>query len=119
MIFSRSRGASDAKSWSGGGSLLRICKGGHLRLALKRAAASAHLIEERAEAEDVGTVVDSFPLGLLGRHVSHGSKNRAFFCARAFLHSHGGAKFVSSARLGKLSQAEVEHLHVAVCGHHD
>src|SRR5205807_691938 len=87
------------------------------RLMEKRAAAGDHLIENRAEAENVGTDVDFLPLGLLGRHVGDGSHDGAFFGTRAIFHGDRGGELVTHDLLGELGQAEVEHLDMALRGH--
>ena len=47
------------------------------RLAVEQARAGQHLVEHDAERPDVGALVDSLALGLLGRHVRRGAEDDA------------------------------------------
>ena len=50
---------------------------------VERALARDHLVEHRAEAEDVGAVIDREPAHLLRRHVAHGAEHHARRRARS------------------------------------
>ena len=80
---------------------------------LERPLAREQLVEDRAEREDVGAVVDRESLHLLGRHVARGPHDRpGLRVARAgWRHL-----LVGSHCLDSLRQAEVEDLQVAVSG---
>ena len=77
-------------------------------------AASHHLVEHRAKAEDVGPAVDRAPLGLLGRHVRRRADRRALVGERD---RPRGRRVV--IWLEQLRDAEVEHFHVAGRRDHD
>src|SRR6266516_2435323 len=40
------------------------------RFAMKSATARKHLVENRAERENIGTMIDGLPANLLGRHIA-------------------------------------------------
>ena len=75
---------------------------GGFAVALEGRAAAEHLVEDDAEAVDVGAGVDRLALDLLGRHVLGGADHEA------------GLGEVGA--LGRLGDAEVGHLHPAVAG---
>src|SRR6266699_2502653 len=47
------------------------------RVASKRKHARTHLVQHRAEREQISTSVEFFALNLLGRHIRHGAQRRA------------------------------------------
>ena len=91
--------------------------GGEVGVAGEGAAAGEHLVEERAEAEDVGADVDFLAFGLLGRHVGDGAQDGAFLGLRA--DGLRGVVVAGGCRLGELGEAEVEDFDGAVVGDDD
>src|SRR5207245_11651624 len=86
------------------------------RVALKCPAARHHLIEEGAEAEDIGARIYSLALGLLWGHVGGGPDDHTLFSRRL-----EGTRHVVSTRrrgCGKFGQAEVESLHEPLLVNH-
>ena len=87
---------------------------------VKCTSARDHLVQHRAEREDVGARVHAPARDLLGCHVAGGA-------ADAARDEHTGRRVLEGRvrgarafrRFGQLCQAEVEHLHRAVRGHHD
>jgi hypothetical protein len=84
--------------------------------AAERSLAGQHLVEDDAQAEDVGSMVDARALGLLGRAVAHRAVGHAHL-RRRFLRALGGVAAV--VRLQHLGQAEVEHLRLPPGLHDD
>ena len=89
------------------------------RLALERAASRGHLVEHRAQREDVGARVRRLPLELLGRHVLERADDRALLGERPRLRverrlDRDDARPVAGSR----GQAEVEELGAAARQHH-
>src|ERR1700676_1794757 len=82
-------------------------------VAFERAFARDHLVKNRAQAENVGVVVDVLPPHLLRRHVARRAHHRARLggCRRG----HGRA-LSRESRLadGSLGQSEVENSYAAV-----
>ena len=82
------------------------------RVAVERAPAREHLVEDRAEGEDVAARVGGLAAHLLGRHVAERAEDDAG------LRAGGGGREVRglAALLGvrELREAEVEDLHAAV-----
>ena len=78
----------------------------------ERAPAGVHLVEHRAEAEDVGPAVDVFAAQLLRRHVAGGAEDRP----RIGPQRRGRLRRAGRARRHQLRQAEVENLRAAVPG---
>ena len=81
---------------------------------MKRAAARQHFVEDGAEGEDVGAVIDRQAANLFGRHVSHGAHNHSRHRERGV-----GDVAPRSGRpraIRKLCEAEVQNLDAAV-GH--
>ena len=73
-----------------------------------------HLVEDRAEGEDVGAVVRALSANLLRRHVAERSQDDAWLGAGR---NRGEVGLTPHTRgLGELRQAEVEDLHPAVGG---
>ena len=70
------------------------------RIALKRRLAGAHLVDDRAEAEQVGPGVARFADGLLGRHVQRRARDKT------------GARQLHI--VGDAGQAEIGQLHAVV-----
>ena len=83
----------------------QVCCGG----AFERAAAGEHLVEDRAEGEDVGAVIDVLRAHLLGRHVRDGAHHRAGRGGHLLRRRVGIA-----VRRGELGQTEVEDLDSSV-----
>ena len=77
---------------------------------LKRSLSHDHLIEDCAESENVGAMVDHLSADLLWRHVAHGSHRDAVACD-------GGCQVCRRLRRwGDLGEAEVENLDASVFG---
>ena len=86
------------------------------RLALECALARRHLVEDRAERELVGAVVDGLAARLFGRHVPGRAHDGAGLRRRRDRGGkHGG---VLRDRFGELREPEVEDLDVAVLRDH-
>ena len=118
-IRTNSRGRPEASAESGAGSVVRIAaKRRNGRLSLEGAARGEHLVEQRAEREDVRAVIHRLAFGLLGRHVRDGAHDRALNRLRAlgqYRLAHIGGAGGAGHQLGK---AEVEHLDAARVAHH-
>jgi len=84
------------------------------RVAAKRPDTRRHLVEHRAEGEDVGAGVHPLAPQLLGRHVGH----RAEHLSRARDRAAGGQRGLDVRRPRRRRKAEVEHLHAALVAHH-
>src|ERR1043165_6461104 len=108
-MASSSGGAFGASDASGSGSSLRMAV--IVSAGLSRAPAADHLVEDRAEGEDVGAGVDRLGGDLLGRHVAGRADDGA---GRGEMPR--GLVAVAARRhvLGELGEAEVEDLHAAV-----
>ena len=87
-----------------------------VRVALERPLAARHLVEQDAEREDVGAVVDRQPLRLLGRHVRDGPDDPPVLGDR--LRLAGRAVALRRLVVAQLREAEVEHLDPAVGREH-
>ena len=83
-----------------------------MAVARERARSRGELVQDDAEREDVGTLVDGFAFGLLRRHVMGRAKQDSH------LRGDGRERPRLTGRTDELGQAEVEHLHVAVRPHH-
>ena len=85
--------------------------------AAKRAPSREHLVEQRAEAEEIGAMIGGPAAHLLRRHVAH----RAEDDAGAGLRRRGSRRLADadSLRVDQLGQAEVEDLDAAVIGEED
>ena len=81
---------------------------------LERPPPARHLVEQDAEGEDVGPVVERLPRHLLGGHVGHRSHHDAL--ARVGLGRQGGVGGL--ARGAHPGEAEVQDLHAPVLRHH-
>ena len=85
------------------------------RVAAERALARQHLVEDRAEREDVGARVGGLAAHLLGRHVAERAQHDARApCRRS---AAGGSSPASPPRVRQLRQPEVEDLDAAVLRH--
>ena len=93
----------------------------HLGFAAEGLTAGEHLVEERAEGENVRPRVDRFALGLFRRHVGHGPDDEALLGPRLFVaaEGHGRPGRIGRGVLGQLGQPEVEDLDAAVGRDHD
>ena len=78
--------------------------------------AGGHLVEDDAEREDVGPMIDLLALHLLGRHVGDRPDDRALLGEGLGRHV---VVLARVARRGELGESEVEDLHRAVLGDHD
>lgn len=85
---------------------------GTIRTRGERIRAGQQLVQHHAEGEDVGPVVERFPLHLLGGHV----RGRADARGRR---AHAGDRRALSEALGELGHAEVGDLGPAVARDHD
>ena len=93
-------------------------------VALERHLPGRHLVEHRAEREEVGPRVRELPPGLLRRHVVHGPHHRPG--SRERPGSDGGdelrdflSRFGSGRRGFDLREAEIEDLHLSAVVDHD
>ena len=111
-------------SLAGGGSFSTTDgQRGDFRLAAERVLPSNHLVEHRAEREDIATRIERFAFDLFRRQVRNGAEDDAFFTDHLF-HSQGARRFfcahsVDGGGRGQFRQAEVQHLRAAVRIHHD
>ena len=82
-------------------------------VATKGALAADHLVEYRAETEDVGARINGGSAALLGRHIAERSQQHAAasYGIECRLRGHAGR---SRFRHGQLGQAEVENFHVPI-----
>ena len=90
-------------------------------LALERAPARRHLVEQRAEREDVGPRVGLLPLELLGRHVLERAEDRPFAASAAWPASAvvgRGRGTTPQCRAPRLREPEVEQLRARLRQHH-
>ena len=89
------------------------------RLALERAPASEHLVQQRAEREDVRAVIHRLAFRLLGRHVGHGAEDGALGGLRdSRPASSRVAVEALERRRHQLREAEIEHFDDARVGDH-
>ena len=82
----------------------------------KRAPARRHLVENAAQRKKITAVIDFFAAHLLGGHVADGAHQQA-----RLGHEADGQGFLATVfrrGIGELGESEVEHLHVAIGGHH-
>ena len=88
------------------------------RVRLERLPPGEHLVEDDAEREDVGAMIDRLRADLLGRHVGRRAEHHA---GLGLVRVAGRELAVSSAAIGArhLGQAEVEDLHAAFAGEED
>src|ERR1044072_2299202 len=79
----------------------------------KRIFATRHLVKNRAQAEEVASIIQLLTAQLLRRHVGHGSRYNVDLRhnARAFTRQW--------SFLNRLGQSEVQHFHVAAGPDHD
>src|SRR5437588_9646834 len=84
---------------------------------MERAAAGKHLVQNRAERKDVGTMIDSLPAYLFGRHVTH----RAHHDTRASIDA--SRRYIclgfGAFNLRQLGNSKVENLYAPVFGDED
>ena len=88
---------------------------------MERSTAGRRLVEDRAEREDVGALIDDLALRLLGRHVGSRTQHHALAGQRCHLGGHLGRQ-VPGRRLRvrrQFGETEVEHLEPAVARQHD
>ncbi len=89
-----------------------------LRVALERATAGGHLIEDRAEREEVGARIGRQPARLLRRHVvdraEHGPHRRQVSPRGR----RGAGRLSAGLVVLELRESEVEDLHLAAGGDH-
>ncbi len=86
---------------------------------VERAPARHRLVEDAAEREDVGAVIDGLALDLLRRHVADRSHDRSHARVRAGPGGRDARLLVRRPGLHQLREAEVEHLREAVLRDHD
>ena len=87
------------------------------RVAVERAPAREHLVEDRAEGEDVAARVGGLAADLLGRHVAERAEHDAGLRARG--RGRQVRRLAALLRVRELGEAEVEDLHAAVVGDED
>src|SRR6266508_3892703 len=87
------------------------------RVALERALARGHLVEDRAQRKLVGTEIDRLPARLLGRHVADGPHHGPGLCL--LLDGRRQAGSLLLRRDEELGQTEIENLDETVLGDHD
>ena len=90
--------------------------------AFERAPAGEHLEEHAAEGPDVAAFVGRASSRLLGAHVGRGTENHANPRQHGRRRDGRRVQWIESAGwrgLGRLGQAEIEHLRAIVCGQRD
>ena len=80
----------------------------------KRAYPGGHLVEHRAEAEDVAAGIDRSARRLLGRHIGGRAGDRPRRAECAVRGDGGGVRVRVLVGSNQFGQAEIEHLHRAV-----
>src|SRR5947209_5986954 len=88
------------------------------RVPFKWRAPRHHLVYHDTEAEDVAARINRHASRLLWRHIVHGAHHqprRSIYSLRGWPFAISGERLL----LGQFSEAEVEHLHVAVGPEHD
>ena len=88
-----------------------------LRIALERTATGEHLVQHRAEGEDVASAIHRPAFGLLGRHVGGRAENRSPLGPQICRNRR--RRVVPGLRLDQLGQAEVHELRLAALREHD
>src|SRR5262245_59023902 len=82
--------------------------------------ASRHLVEDNAQAEDVRTMVDLFPLRLFGRQVRDGAENNSWLSEKrgreSFFFRRQALRLVEQENLG---ETKVKDLEPTPCSDHD
>src|SRR5215813_3445503 len=84
---------------------------------MKRAPSRQHLVENRAERKNVGTMIYRFAAHLFGRHVANRTYDHAGIC----IDSASGnftLRFIP-IRLRQLRQSEVKNLYAAIFSYED
>ena len=89
------------------------------RIPAERPASGGQLVEDDAEREEIGPCVHGLAADLLRRHVGHRAQDLTHAGDRCRARADGRACGIRRRIQRDLREAEVEHLHPAVVGHHD
>ena len=84
------------------------------RLAVERAPSAEHLVDDGAQAEDIGPVIGRGAAHLLGRHVADGAEHKAGLRIHRGHRGHSTLP-ARNVRLFELREPEIENLRARIC----